>query len=359
MNDLVELILTLSDCLDGVSLRSLIYAVADVYARSHLGEVDENKLLEIIAQNLAGFLGVTPSEAKRIVEAGILCASTYAKEAPMSLPTGSIGDEKAPTLAHLVNKHVPVDATPRVKLNVIKRLGLPAEAIEEFKNKISARGEGLISVKSAVRGVKRYHPNASIADIDMIRTAASITRKSIQGKAISDDDFYLHEYTYVIDKPVYVALDVSGSMKEYMGRATKLRVAKAVIARYLRQMASLRGSVSLVLFNVNADFLWTPHPAHRYLREMLEILRYVYAMGGTELASALELLHYYGARGDVVIISDGRTSDSEKVLQLSRRFKRIHVVATEKSQLLRQIAKITGGKYRELTLTVDLLSLHM
>lgn len=357
MNDLVELLLTISNCLGGVSTRSLIYAVADVYVRSYLGEIDEKKLLDIVAQNLAGSLGATPGEARIIVEAALSCTSPPAETPPAPTLVGSIGNEKAPTLAHLVNRHVPVDASPRAKLEVIRRMNLPAEAVDELSSRIYARGEGL-AVKSTVRLVKKYHPNASVTDVDMIKTAMSILRKSLQAKPISDEDFYLWEYTHIVDKPVYVALDVSGSMKEYVGRCTKLRIAKNVLARYLRQMADLRGFVSLVLFNTEADFLWTPYPPYRYLREMLGILRYVYAIGGTELASALELLNARNVRREVVVISDGRTNDSERVLQLARKFRRIHVVATERSRSLKQIAKITGGKYRELTPTVDLLSLH-
>ncbi|KUO90799.1 MAG: hypothetical protein AT708_02235 [Pyrobaculum sp. OCT_11] len=59
-----------------------------------------------------------------------------------------------------------------------------------------------------------------------------------------------------------------------------------------------------------------------------------------------------------MVISDGRTADAERVLDLARRFKRLHVVATERSQFLKQIAKITGGRYRELTPTLDIFSLH-
>ena len=357
MNKVVELLLAISRCLGGVSTRSLIYAVADVYARSYLGDVDEKKLIEVIAQNLAGSLGATPGEARKIIEAALLCTSPLAEAPPAPSLVASVGSEKAPTLAHLVNRHVPVDATPRAKLEVIRRLNLPAEAVDELGGRIYARGEGL-ALKSAVRLVKRYYPNASVTDVDIIRTAMSISRKSLQGKPISDEDFYLREYTYIVDKPVYVALDVSGSMKEYVGGVTKLRVAKNVLARYLRQMADLRGFVSLVLFNTEADFLWMPYPPYKYLREMLGILKYVYAMGGTELASALELLHANNASREVVVVSDGRTNDPERVLQLARRFRRIHVVATERSQFLRQVAKITGGRYRELTPAIDLLGLH-
>jgi Mg-chelatase subunit ChlD len=113
-----------------------------------------------------------------------------------------------------------------------------------------------------------------------------------------------------------------------------------------------------VLFNVDAEFMWTPYPVHLYLREMIEIVKYIYAIGGTELASALELLHSHGVRREVVVISDGRTADAERVLNLARRFKRLHIVATERSQFLKQIAKITGGRYRELTPTLDIFSLH-
>jgi predicted metal-dependent peptidase len=85
--------------------------------------------------------------------------------------------------------------------------------------------------------------------------------------------------------------------------------------------------------------MWTPHPVHVYLREMAEIVKYIYAMGGTELASALELLHSHGIRREVVVISDGRTTDTERVLNFARRFRRLHVVATERSMFLRQYSQ--------------------
>ncbi len=357
MDELISLVVAIYECLRGVSIRSLIYAVADVYARSQLGEVNREKLIEILAQNLAGALRADPHVAKKMVEDAIMCIQNTG-ESVAALAVGSVGSEKAPTLAHIVNRHVPVDASPRVKLEVIKRLDLPKEALEEAQGRITARSEGGLHVKSAVKTIRHYRPYVSATDLDVIRTAMSITRKSIQNKPFSDEDIYIREYTHIVDKPVYIALDVSGSMKEYVGRWTKLKVAKGAIVRYLRQMAYLRGSVSLVLFNTEAEFMWTPHPVHIYLREMAEIVKYIYAMGGTELASALELLHSRGIRREVVVISDGRTTDTERVLNLARRFRRLHVVATERSLFLKQVAKTTGGRYRELTPTLDIFSLH-
>jgi Mg-chelatase subunit ChlD len=357
MDELISLVAAIYECLRGVSIRSLIYAVADVYARSQLGEVNREKLIEILAQNLAGALRADLHAAKKMVEDAITCVQNTGGPVA-ALAVGSVGSEKAPTLAHIVNRHVPVDASPRVKLEVIRRLDLPKEAHEEARSSITARSEGGLHVKSAVKTIRRYYPYASAADLDVIKTAISITRKSMQNKPFSDDDIYIREYTHIVDKPVYIALDVSGSMKEYVGRWTKLKVAKGAIVRYLRQMAHLRGSVSLVLFNTEAEFMWTPHPVHVYLREMAEIVKYIYAMGGTELASALELLHSHGIRREVVVISDGRTADAERVLNLTRRFRRLHVVATERSTFLRQIAKTTGGRYGELTPTLDIFGLH-
>lgn len=357
MDELISLVAAIYECLRGVSIRSLIYAVADVYARSQLGEVNREKLIEILAQNLAGALRADPHAAKKMVEDAIMCVQNTG-EPVAALAMGSVGSEKAPTLAHIVNRHVPVDASPRVKLEVIKRLNLPKEALEEARSWITARSEGALHMKSAVKIIKHYHPYVSATDVDMIKTAMAVRRKTVQNKPLSDSDIYIREYTHIVDKPVYIALDVSGSMKEYVGRWTKLKVAKGAIVRYLRQMAYLRGSVSLVLFNTEAEFMWIPHPVHVYLREMVEIVKYIYAMGGTELASALELLHSHGIRREVVVISDGRTTDTERVLNLARRFRRLHVVATERSTFLRQIAKTTGGRYGELTPTLDIFGLH-
>jgi len=359
MDEVADLLLRIYECLGGqASVRSLVYAAADVRARAQLGGLSWEKLVDIIAQNLAGALRASPGAARKIVEDAIACAKRSPSAEPAVMAWGSVGSERAPTLAHIVNRHVRIDASPRAKLEVIKRLNLPREALEEARSPIAARSEGVAHVKSAVRLVKRYRPSAPPSDIDLLMTAMSFMKKRLMGRPLSDDDIHLREYTHIIDKPVYIALDVSGSMKEYVGSATKLRVAKNAIARYIRQMAYLRGFVALALFNVDADFMWTPHAAHTYSREMIEILRYVYAMGGTELASALELLHAHGATRDVVIISDGRTSDADRVLQIARKFRRLHVVATERSGFLRQLARLTGGRYRELAPGLDLLSLY-
>ncbi|ABL88027.1 von Willebrand factor, type A [Pyrobaculum islandicum DSM 4184] len=354
MNELIDILASLYECLGGISVRSLIYAIADIYARSHLGVLDREKILEILAQNLAGSLRTSPGNAKKIIESAIDCIPNARVISPAPA-IGSVGVEKAPTLAHVVNKYVSPDASPRVKLEVIRRINLPQEAVKEVEAKITARSEGFAYIKSAVKSIKQYYPYVSISDVDLIRTAMSIARKALQNKPISDTDIYIREYIHIVDKPIYIALDVSGSMKEYIGALTKLKVAKNAIARYLHQMAHLRGLVSLVLFNTDADFMWTPHPVNIYLRDMIEILKYIYAMGGTELASALELLQSHEISRDIVIITDGRTHDPDKVLNLAKRFKRLHIVATEKSQFLKSLAKTTGGKYRELTPTLNIL----
>ncbi|MEZ0319083.1 MAG: vWA domain-containing protein [Pyrobaculum sp.] len=345
------------ECLGGLSIRSLAYAIADLYTRATLGEVNWDKALEILAQNLAGYLRTSPSVAKRIIEQALKCDKGSDHQLHTAF-VGSVGEEKAPTLAHLVNKYVAVDSSPRIKLEIIKKLNLQRDNFEYVKSVITARSEGSLYMKSAIRLVHNRYFNASFSDIDFIKTVFTMRRKNALGRPISSSDIYIREYIHIIDKPVYIALDVSGSMKEYLGNATKLKVAKNAVARYLVQMAYVRGTAALVLFNTDADFLWTPYPVYKYLREMLEILRYVYAAGGTELASALELLHANGARGDVVIITDGRTRDPERIMALASRFRRIHVVAVEKSQFLKHLAKTTGGKYRELSPRLDIFELH-
>jgi len=355
MNDLVELLAAVYSCLGGLSIRSLIYSIEDVYVRAELGDVDWEKVLEILAQNLAGTLKMSPSAAKEVIREAITCRPKLHEGAP-TLAIGSVGDEKAPTLAHLVNRHVPVDATPRVKLEVVRRLGLPRDRILRSYSRVVGRGEGW-HVRGAVKSLRGYIPGTPFADVDLIRTATAFRRKLVMNMPISDFDIFIREYSRTADKPVYIALDVSGSMKEYMWGDVKLRVAKNAVARYLRQMASLRGRVSLLLFNVDADFMWTPYEVHKYLREMLEILEHIYAGGGTELASALEVLYSYGVR-EAVLITDGKTADVEKTWNLVKKFKRLHAVAVEKSDLLKQIAKATGGKYQELSPKLDMSVIH-
>ncbi len=357
MSDVIQILTAIHHCLGGVSIRSLLYAMLDVYVRSGLEAVNYDKVLEIIAQNLAGFLKTDVSTAREIVRNAIVCTEDRTAAAQPTA-VGSVGVEKSPTLAHLVNKHVPVDASPRVKLEVVRRLSLPRDVLGDRAMWIYGHGGGHLDVKTAVRAVRDYYPSAPLTDVDFIKTAIGIRRKQALSKPISHRDIYIREYVYTSNKPIYVALDVSGSMKEYVGTATKLKIAKEAIARYIRQISRLRSSISLVLFNTEADFMWTPHYAHRYWREMLEILEYVYASGGTELASTLELLHARGVSRDVVVISDGRTADVEKTVELAGKFKRLHLVATEPSDFLRRLAKITGGRYRELSPKLDIYSLY-
>lgn len=349
-----DILVAIYKCLGGISIRSALYAIADLYVNTTLREVDLDKALDIIAQNLAGYFGVTPTAAREIIKNAIICAKEENK-LPENAFTTAVGNEKTPTLAHLVNRYVPKEASPRAKLEIIKKLNLQKDGIKISKDEVSARGEGLASLKAAISAVREYYPNAPFADIDLMRTAAAISRKIYRQKPLSSRDIFVREYSQIADKPIYVALDVSGSMKEYMQGATKLRVAKNLLARYFRKMAMLRGRTALVLFNVEADYMWIPYNAQQYLREMIEILKYIYASGGTELASALELLHGDGASSDIVLITDGRTSDPDRVMALARKFRRIHAVATERSQFLKLLTKTTGGKYVELSPNVDIL----
>ncbi|MFN3803632.1 MAG: vWA domain-containing protein [Pyrobaculum sp.] len=357
MDNPLDLIEAIYRCLDSVSIRGLTYALADIYMRATLGAVDKEKTIEILAQNLAGTLRTDPSTAKKIIKDALLCMPADRQMSTQLVLSSSVGDEKSPTLAHIVNRHVPIDATPRAKLEVIHGLNLPRDEAEPQRGRIVAKGGGLFSTKSAVRTIRNYYLNAPFSDVDFIRTAVSIRRKNMLNRPISPQDIYIREYRHISNHPVYIALDVSGSMKEYIGRVTKLKVAKNAIARYLYQVAHMGGYISLVLFNTEADFMWTPHNTQRFWREMVEILRYVYASGGTELSSALELLHSYKATRDVVVITDGRTGDVEKTLDLAKKFRRLHFIATERSQFLRHMAKLTGGRYGELSSTIDISSL--
>lgn len=91
MDDLIDLVVSIYECLGGVSVRSLIYAVADVYARAQLGDVDREKLLQILAQNLAGALRVDPHTAEKIVEDSIKCVKNV-REASYGAGRGICGE---------------------------------------------------------------------------------------------------------------------------------------------------------------------------------------------------------------------------------------------------------------------------
>jgi hypothetical protein len=99
MDELISLVAAIYECLKGVSIRSLIYAVADVYARSQLGEVNREKLIEILAQNLAGALRADPHAAKKMVEDAITCVQNTGGSSPR-WPWGR-WEAKKPPLLHI------------------------------------------------------------------------------------------------------------------------------------------------------------------------------------------------------------------------------------------------------------------
>lgn len=340
------------------SIRSYIYAILDIYQRGLLGPIDHEKVMELIAQNLSGSIKLRWGNLTEVLRDAAACrrAEGAAAQAAPAAATVTVGVEKAPTLAHLVNRHVPYDSPPKRKLEVILSLGLKPEPLGPVSARSwQARGSG--HLRGAVSGVREYHLGASPSDVDLVRTAMAFRRRSLLGEPLESRDIYVREYRPYLGKPVYVALDVSGSMKEYLGDATKLQVAKNVISSYVKYLADSRGSVALVLFNVEAEFMWVPYDTARHGRHMREILKYIYAAGGTELASLFEFLRGHGVTEDVVIISDGRTADPERVEAAARRFRRISAVATERSAFLRRLARATGGRYAELTPMLDVTAL--
>lgn len=322
-----------------------------------LGPIDEERVLDVIAQNLLGSVKLNRGSLQEILRDAVACRQVQASaEPPRAVAEPTAGVERAPTLAHVVNRYVPYDSPPRVKLEVIMSLGLKPDVVRSLRVRLEAR-RGMGPLRGAVSGIREYYPGAPFSDVDLVRTAVAFRRRSLLGEPLDSRDIYLREYRPHAGRPIYVALDVSGSMKEYLGKATKLQVARDVISAYMRHLAESRGALSLVLFNVEAEFMWVPYDVARHGRHMREILRYIYAAGGTELASLLEFLKAHGVASDVVIISDGRTADPERVEAMARGFRRISAVAAERSSLLRRIAKATGGRYAELSPSLDMAAL--
>ncbi|MFB6491395.1 MAG: VWA domain-containing protein [Thermoproteus sp. AZ2] len=184
----------------------------------------------------------------------------------------------------------------------------------------------------------------------MLSTSRNFARKLALRRPLSDSDIVLREYRKSRGGGFAICLDVSGSMKEYVGNATKLQIALGSIARYIDRLRGEDAELSLILFNAEADILWAPYSVAAYGEYMKALLPYVFPAGGTDLAAALKLVAEEDLGGEILIISDGRTADPDAALEHAGRVRgRIHAFTMEDSPVLKRITALRGGAYRILT----------
>lgn len=186
------------------------------------------------------------------------------------------------------------------------------------------------SYPTYITGVREYRVGDPANSIDLDRTSMNIIKKSMLGKPLSSRDIIVREYAGVKMMDIVLCLDTSGSMREFSGVHTKIEIAKEAIIKYLRYLARVNDRLSMVLFNFRADILWGPHPVRRFINEMEEMVRYIYAGGGTNIANALEKARSILAKSNypnkhVICITDGRTINASSCIREAAKLRRMGV----------------------------------
>ncbi len=210
---------------------------------------------------------------------------------------------------------------------------------------------------SYVSGIREYRVGDAPFSIDLDKTSMTIMRKSMLGKPISTRDISVREYADVKMTDVILCLDTSGSMKEFSGPLTKMEIAKNAVAKYIRYLAKTNDRLSVILFNFRADILWKPHPVRRYVREMEELISYVYPGGGTNIANAIEKARFIASKSTspnkhVICVTDGRTvnavgcvKETEKLRRIGATLSAIAVGDNSDDDLLLRLSKIGNGLF--------------
>ncbi len=289
-------------------------------------------------------------------------------------------------LAQLLNLVVDPYASIVRKLQVLKRLerhiiGLgvipsrlqrlrrdEVKVFEALKRVSSGQGSetGLVKVMrftgsdrypTYVVGIREYRFGDSASSIDISKTSMNISRKILMGKPFTTRDIIVKEYVSAKSLDIILCLDVSGSMRELSWGVPKIEIAKNAIAKYIQFLANTNDRLSLILFNFKADILWTPHPVRKFWKHMLYILRYVYAGGGTNLASALERsrdvsLKSRATARHVICVTDGRTVNANLCIKEAVRLRRCSVTVSaiaigenSDDDLLIKMSRIGGGTF--------------
>ncbi len=410
------------------SLRSYIYAVSDVTARLSLGVDDpENVIVRIGVQNLVNSVkaAVPHDEKKRIIEDAIRKALHEERRAPQkdryygshgladrpnqhkvshhervrahkSSRSGEIvrgvlyaGDSGFANLATLINAVVGPMAHIRQKLEALytvreelHKAGLisreeveyPSLRLDVSKRSVVAEQASTIKVSThstsnmpiSIVSVDHYRPGSPLSAVDLLRTSANVSRKNMLGRPIEDRDIIINVYGSADVSDIVVALDVSGSMKEYSRGMSKIGISKKAIRGFIEYLAATGDRLSLILFNYRADILWTLFPVYRYKREMVELLRYIYAGGGTNIGEALAksadvFKASRAVQKHLILITDGRTINADVAVNRARTLFRTGVTISAISigqgsddDLLKRIVRHGSGTFVKISSIFDL-----
>ncbi len=411
------------------SLRSYIYAISDASTRLSLGSDDpENVIVRIGVQNLVHSVkaSVPHEEKKRIIEDAIRRALHEERRSPKDRYYGEAGHGlagqpntyKAPqhervrahrtarsgeivrgvlyagdsgfaNLATLINAVVGPMAHIRQKLEALNTIreelhkaGLISREEAEYaslrldvsKRSVAAEPTSTIRVSThstsnmpiSIVSVDHYRPGSPLSAVDLLRTSANVSRKNMLGRPIEDRDIIINVYGSANVSDIVVALDVSGSMKEYSRGMSKIGISKKAIRGFIEYLAATGDRLGLILFNYRADVLWALFPVYRYKREMAELLRYVYAGGGTNLGEALArsadvFKASRAVQKHLILITDGRTINADVAVNRAKTLFRTGVTISAISigqgsddDLLKRIVRHGNGTFVKISSIFDL-----
>ncbi|WP_229657660.1 vWA domain-containing protein [Thermocladium modestius] len=296
---------------------------------------------------------------------------------------GSVGTANFLNLAQLLNMFVDPMANITEKLKAVEKLspylttygllspqdkGKKADSLDSLRSK----SRGPSSPASVVRVVKftettsyptyvvsmrEYKFGDGISSIDFDKTALNVSKKVMMGKPITQRDIIVKEYADIKMLDIVLCLDVSGSMRELSDGVTKIDIARDAISRYITFLSKTSDRLAMILFNFRADVLWKLHPVSKYRREMLEITKYIYAGGGTNISNALEksmdvVAGMSGASRHLICVTDGRTVNAAKAIKDAVKLRRmgttistIAIGNNSDDDLLLRISKLGNGLY--------------
>ncbi|MFP3216308.1 MAG: VWA domain-containing protein [Vulcanisaeta sp.] len=297
-------------------------------------------------------------------------------------------------LAQLINMFVDPYANIVEKVQVLRKMEpylrnyglLPSDirrsregerVFEALRNIVRSAMSGMGQVKivrftdidkypTYVVSVREYKVGDNYFDVDLQRTAMNLSRKIMMHKLFTSRDIVVKEYANVKVIDIVLCLDVSGSMRELSNGMPKIEIAKDAVAQYIHFLSRTSDKLAMVLFNFRADILWSLHPVRRYWRQMIYMLKYVYAGGGTNLANALERSREILTRSrsnskHVICVTDGRTVNSSMCIKEAVRLRRggttistIAIGENSDDELLMRLSKIGGGLFIKISSIHDL-----
>ncbi len=304
---------------------------------------------------------------------------------------GSVGTANFLNLAQLLNMFVDPMANITEKLKAMEKLfpylstyGLLSPQDKGRKaalDTLRSRSRGASSPAGTVRVVRftettiyptyvvsmrGYRLGDGFSSIDFDKTALNVSRKMLMGKPVTQRDIVVKEYADIKMLDIVLCLDVSGSMRELSDGVMKIDIARDAISRYINFLSRTSDRLALILFNFRADVLWKLHPVSRYKREMLEITKYIYAGGGTNISNALEksidvVTGTSGATRHLICVTDGRTINAVKAIKDAVKLRRmgttistIAIGSNSDDDLLMKISKLGNGLFIKISSMRDL-----